>query len=129
MFLRRRLVGIPTNLGGPACGHSIRSARILVVRRIALILSALLVLAPVSGCSGGDDERAWPKDYQGLWMGICEAVTTKVADDPAVDVTEVCRCTLDGLMSAFTLADYESWSQEVRDGAAAPYVTMCWPKD
>lgn len=62
-------------------------------------------------------------------MGICEAVTTKVADDPAVDVTEVCRCTLDGLMSAFTLADYESWSQEVRDGAAAPYVTMCWPKD
>ncbi len=93
------------------------------------LLALVVALAAVVGCGGSDDEEAWPDDYQGLWMGICEAVTAKAADDPSISVTDVCRCTLDGLMSAFRLADYESWPQEVKDGAAAPYVTMCWPDD
>ena len=98
------------------------------MRRLAVALSFLLVVVGVAGC-GSDDDQAWPEAYQGLWVGICEAVTAKVADDPEVSPTDVCRCTLDGLMSAFRLSDYESWSQEVKDGAAAPYVTMCWPGD
>ena len=99
------------------------------MRRPAIFISLLLVLTAVSGCGSDDGEQAWPDDYQSLWMGICEAVTSKVADNPTVSTADVCRCTLDGLMSAFTLADYESWPQEVKDGAAAPYVTMCWPHD
>ncbi|MEC8998719.1 MAG: hypothetical protein VYD11_05090 [Actinomycetota bacterium] len=99
------------------------------MRRVAVVLSFLLVAAGVAGCGSDDSEQAWPEDYQALWMGICEAVTAKVAEDPEVSPTDLCRCTLDGLMSAFRLSDYESWSQEVKDGAAAPYVTMCWPED
>ena len=54
-------------------------------------------------------ELGWPEDYQESWRDIC-------------------GCTLKGLMGAFTLKDYESWPQDVKDGAASPYLSMCWAK-
>lgn len=70
----------------------------------------------------------WPEDYQEGWRDICAVIIKGAAqaDPSARPSKEICGCTLKGLMGAFTLKDYESWSQETKDGAAAPYITMCW---
>ena len=66
----------------------------------------------------------WPESYQAIWVDVCTPVLDEVVDSE-VPSTDLCRCTLDGLMSAFAVDDYERWDQDVKDGAAAPYVTMC----
>ena len=71
-------------------------------------------------------EPAWPDGYQVIWIRICESIfADTAADNLSISPSDLCRCTLNGLMKAFLLEDYESWPQEVKDGAAAPYVTMC----
>ena len=75
-----------------------------------------------------EESSAWSSDYQDSWMEVCEAILEYEEEkSPKLSATKVCRCTLDGLMSAFTLKEYESWPQNVKDGAAAPYVHRCWP--
>ena len=72
----------------------------------------------------------WPDDYQESWRDICTIVIqdAATADQAARSAEEVCRCTLKGLMGAFALKDYESWPQGVRDGAASPYLSLCWAR-
>ena len=111
---------------------------------------ALVLLA--STCSGGSDsaelevlreevgtlkaqvaaatqDSEWPDEYQALWVDICQPIVKALTDSADVDglsPRDICQCTLDGLMKAFSLKDYESWTQDTKDRAAAPYVTMCW---
>ncbi len=75
-------------------------------------------------------ELGWPEDYQESWRDICTVIVEEAADvDPrAQPAREICGCTLKGLMGAFALKDYESWPQDVKDGAASPYMSMCWAK-
>ena len=70
----------------------------------------------------------WPEDYQNNWRDICAVIVKDAAeaDATARPPQEICGCVLKGLMGAFTLKDYESWPQGTKDGAAAPYTTMCW---
>ena len=72
----------------------------------------------------------WPEDYQNSWRDICAVILKDAAEaDPtARPPQEICGCVLKGLMGAFTLKDYESWPQGTKDGAAAPYTTMCWAR-
>jgi len=72
----------------------------------------------------------WPDDYQESWRDICTVLIqdAATADEAARSPEEVCNCTLKGLMGAFALKDYESWPQGVRDGAASPYLSLCWTK-
>ena len=71
----------------------------------------------------------WPDEYQALWVDICQPIVKALTDSADVEGLSprgICQCTLDGLMKAFSLKDYESWTQDIKDRAAAPYVTMCW---
>jgi len=70
----------------------------------------------------------WPDDYQAMWTDICALVLKDQAEaDPAAaPAQDICECSLSGLMKAFTVRQYESWSQEIKDGAVAPYLTLCW---
>ena len=70
----------------------------------------------------------WPEDYQNSWRDICAVIVKDAAEADANSrpPQEICGCILKGLMGAFTLKDYESWPQGTKDGAAAPYTTMCW---
>ena len=70
----------------------------------------------------------WPDDYQATWTEICALVLRDgVEADPAAAPTQdICKCSLSGLMKAFTIRQYESWSQELKDAAVAPYVSLCW---
>jgi hypothetical protein len=71
---------------------------------------------------------AWPADYQERWAQICFMLLKDLAEsDPlASPAKAICKCTLQGLMEAFALGDYDSWPQNVKDDAAAPYVYRCW---
>ena len=74
-------------------------------------------------------DSEWPDEYQALWVDICQPIVKALTDSADVDglsPRDICQCTLDGLMKAFSLKDYESWTQDTKDRAAAPYVTMCW---
>ena len=70
----------------------------------------------------------WPDDYRAMWTDICALVLKDQAEaDPAAAPSQdICECSLNGLMKAFTVRQYESWSQEIKDGAVAPYLTLCW---
>ena len=73
-------------------------------------------------------DSVWNSDYQETWMEVCETILEyEEENNPKVSASKVCRCSLDGLMFAFTLKEYESWPQNVKDGAAAPYAHRCWP--
>lgn len=78
--------------------------------------------------SAGRQAIAWPDDYQEMWVEICAAIMKGAAEaDPsASSAQDICACSLKGLMKAFTFREYESWSQELKDAAAAPYVSICW---
>ena len=74
-------------------------------------------------------DSVWNSEYQEVWMEVCETILEyEEENNPKVSASKVCGCSLDGLMSAFTLKDYDSWPQNVKDGAAAPYVHRCWPE-
>ena len=81
--------------------------------------------AQVAAAAQGSE---WPDEYQTLWVDICQLILADAAAGDGLSSRDICRCTLDGLMKAFSLKDYESWQQDLKDRAAAPYVTMCWPK-
>ena len=70
----------------------------------------------------------WPDDYQATWTAICALVLKDgaEADPTAAPAQDICECSLNGLMKAFTVRQYESWSQEIKDAAVAPYLTLCW---
>ena len=87
---------------------------------------AALSVVKASTKTGSD----WPADYQKTWVDICSVLTQDAAsaDSEASSAKEICGCSLKGLMSAFSLKDYESWPQRLKDSAAAPYVAMCWSK-
>ncbi len=70
----------------------------------------------------------WPDDYRTMWTDICALVLKDQAEaDPAAAPSQdICECSLNGLMKAFTVRQYESWSQEIKDAAVAPYLTLCW---
>ena len=70
----------------------------------------------------------WPDDYRAMWTDICALVLKDQAEaDPAAAPSQdICECSLNGLMKAFTVRQYESWSQELKDAAVAPYLTLCW---
>ena len=73
-------------------------------------------------------DSVWNSDYQETWMEVCETILEyEEENNLKASASKVCRCSLDGLMFAFTLKEYESWPQNVKDGAAAPYVHRCWP--
>ncbi len=78
--------------------------------------------------TGAKQGATWPDDYQETWVEICAVILKGAAEaDPsAAPAKGICTCSLNGLMRAFKLRDYESWTQELKDSAAAPYVTMCW---
>ena len=74
-------------------------------------------------------DSEWPDEYQTLWVDTCQPIVEALADaadGDGLSARDICQCTLDGLMKAFSLKDYESWPQDIKDRAAAPYVTMCW---
>ena len=74
-------------------------------------------------------DSVWNSEYQEVWMEVCETILEyEEENNPKVSALKVCGCSLDGLMSAFTLKDYDSWPQNVKDGAASPYVHRCWPE-
>ena len=79
--------------------------------------------AQVAAAAQGSE---WPDEYQTLWVDICQLILADAAAGDGLSSRDICRCTLDGLMKAFSLKDYESWTQDIKDRAAAPYVTMCW---
>ena len=70
----------------------------------------------------------WPDDYRAMWTDICALVLKDgaEADPAAAPAQDICECSLNGLMKAFTVRQYESWSQELKDAAVAPYLTLCW---
>ena len=61
-------------------------------------------------------------------MKVCVYVFDSSPDIGDVNTKELCRCTLDDLMEAHAEETYLSWDQPVRDAAAAPYITECWPE-
>ena len=81
------------------------------------------IQAQVAAAAQGSE---WPDEYQTLWVDICQLILADAAAGDGLSSRDICRCTLDGLMKAFSLKDYESWPQDVKDGAAAPYATWCW---
>ena len=78
--------------------------------------------------NSGAYAATWPDDYRAMWTDICALVLKDQAEaDPAAAPSQdICECSLNGLMKAFTVRQYESWSQEIKDGAVAPYLTLCW---
>ena len=76
----------------------------------------------------GAHAATWPDDYQATWTAICALVLKDgaEADPTAAPAQDICECSLNGLMKAFTVRQYESWSQEIKDAAVAPYLTLCW---
>ena len=105
-------------LGGTACGGSVDSAELEALREEVATLQA-----QVAAAAQGSE---WPDEYQTLWVDICQLILADAAAGDGLSSRDICRCTLDGLMKAFSLKDYESWPQDVKDGAAAPYATWCW---
>ena len=106
-----------------ACGGGSDSAELEALREEVATLQAQVAAAA--------QDSEWPDGYQTLWLDICQLILADAAIGDglsAADIADICRCTLDGLMKAFSLKDYESWQQDLKDRAAAPYVTMCWPK-
>ena len=71
----------------------------------------------------------WPDEYQTFWVDICQLILADAAAGDGLSSRDICRCTLDGLMKAFSLKDYESWPQDIKDRAAEPYLKMCWGAD
>ena len=126
-------------LGGTACGGSVDSAELEALREEVATLQAQVVAAAqelealreevatlqaqVVAVAQGSE---WPDEYQTLWVDICQLILADAAAGDGLSSRDICRCTLDGLMKAFSLKDYESWPQDVKDGAAAPYATWCW---
>ena len=78
--------------------------------------------------NSGAYAATWPDDYRAMWTDICALVLKDgaEADPAAAPAQDICECSLNGLMKAFTVRQYESWSQEIKDGAVAPYLTLCW---
>tara|TARA_Y100001970_G_scaffold280064_1_gene388448 strand:+ start:5575 stop:6024 length:450 start_codon:yes stop_codon:yes gene_type:complete len=76
----------------------------------------------------GEYIAAWPDDYQETWIEICTLIVKggAEADPSAAPAQDICACSLNGLMKAFKIREYESWTQELKDAAAAPYVSLCW---
>ena len=76
----------------------------------------------------GEYIAAWPDDYQETWIEICTLIMKggAEADPAAAPARDICECSLNGLMKAFKIREYESWTQELKDAAAAPYVRLCW---
>ena len=71
----------------------------------------------------------WPDEYQTFWVDICQLILADAAAGDGLSSRDICRCTLDGLMKAFSLKDYESWPQDIKDRVAEPYLKMCWGAD
>ena len=78
--------------------------------------------------NSGAYAATWPDDYRAMWTDICALVLKggAEADPAAAPAQDICECSLNGLMKAFTVRQYESWSQELKDAAVAPYLTLCW---
>ena len=78
--------------------------------------------------NSGAYAATWPDDYRAMWTDICALVLKDgaEADPAAAPAQDICECSLNGLMKAFTVRQYESWSQELKDAAVAPYLTLCW---
>ena len=104
-----------------ACGGGSDSAELEALREEVATLKAQVAAAA--------QDSEWPDEYQTFWVGICQLILADAAAGDGLSAADICRCTLDGLMKAFSLKDYESWQQDVRDGAALPYGTMCWLKE
>ena len=101
-----------------ACGGGSDSAELEALRE-----EVATIQAQVAAAAQGSE---WPDEYQTLWVDICQLILADAAAGDGLSARVICRCTLDGLMKAFSLKDYESWPQDVKDGAAAPYATWCW---
>ena len=78
--------------------------------------------------NSGAYAATWPDDYRAMWTDICALVLKDgaEADPAAAPAQDICECSLNGLMKAFTVRQYESWSQELKDAAVAPYLNLCW---
>ena len=78
--------------------------------------------------NSGAYAATWPDDYRAMWTDICALVLKDgtEADPAAAPAQDICECSLNGLMKTFTVRQYESWSQEIKDAAVAPYLTLCW---
>ena len=78
--------------------------------------------------NSGAYAATWPDDYRAMWTDICALVLKDgaEADPAAAPAQDICECSLNGLMKAFTVRQYESWPQELKDAAVAPYLTLCW---
>lgn len=116
------------------------------MKRTGLCLAALLVSAACASSSEPEElqtlkkevavlqnqldetkrDSAWPNEYQTLWVEICEVVVADAVSEEELSVPDLCRCGLDGLMNTFSHRVYESWPQDVKDAAAAPFFHMCW---
>ena len=115
--MRTLAVVVSLVLVASACGGGSDSPELEALREEVSTLKAQVAAAPHS---------EWPDEYQTLWVGICELILAEAADGDGLSASDICQCALDGLMKAFSLKDYEQWTQDVKDRAAAPYVTMCW---
>ncbi len=115
--MRTLAVVVSLVLVASACGGSSDSAELEALREEVSTLKAQVAAAA--------PHSEWPDEYQTLWVGICELILADAADGDELSAPDICRCALDGLMKAFSLKAYEQWTQDVKDRAAAPYVTMC----
>ena len=127
--MRKLAIAVSFLLLATACGSDSESAELEALReKVATLEAQTTTVVPATPTTG--EESAWPDEYQTGWMRSCEAIFADVkVDYPSVSPSNLCRCTLDGLMEAFSFNDYAPWTQDVQDSAAVPYVTMCWPEE
>ena len=116
--MRTLAAAVALVLVASACGGGSDSAELEALREEVATLKAQVAAAA--------QDSEWPDEYQTLWVDICQLILADAADGDGLSAPDICQCTLDGLMKAFSLKDYESWPQDIKDRAAAPYVTMCW---
>ena len=119
--MRKLVTFICLILIASSCSNDSDSEEVLALKEKVATLETKLT-------KQNDESNLWSSDYQDAWMEVCEAIFEYEEDtNPKFSATKVCRCTLDGLMPAFTLKEYEFWPQNVKDGAATPYLHRCWP--
>ena len=119
--MRTLAAAVALVLVASACGGGSDSAELEALREEVATLKAQVAAAV--------QDSEWPDEYQTLWVDTCQPIVEALADaadGDGLSARDICQCTLDGLMKAFSLKDYESWPQDIKDRAAAPYVTMCW---
>jgi len=104
-----------------ACSGGSDSAELEVLRE-----EVATIQAQVAAAAQGSE---WPDEYQTFWVDICQLILADAAAGDGLSSRDICRCTLDGLMKAFSLKDYESWPQDIKDRVAEPYLKMCWGAD